>query len=201
MNKELFSKRLTDLRKARGFKTQYALAKAYNEKFPTKRRNDAAGNEGDFGGILGTLKNYENPNKEISPKLSIVCNLCELLECDIDYLLGKIDVPRHETANIMSVTGLTDDAVYFLNELQDCNNSIWRDGIKAINALLSESHFDRCADFWGRLSLFLFSSNTPYKVQFGSQFQDLSAEEVLAILLRENEGVLRKIRREGLNDG
>lgn len=201
MNKELFSKRLTDLRKARGFKTQYALAKAYNEKFPTKRRNDAAGNEGDFGGILGTLKNYENPNKEISPKLSIVCNLCELLECDIDYLLGKIDVPRHETANIMSVTGLTDDAVYFLNELQDCNNSIWRDGIKAINALLSESHFDRCADFWGRLSLFLFSSNTPYRVQFGSQFQDLSAEEVLAILLRENESVLRKIRREELNDG
>lgn len=201
MNKELFSKRLTDLRKARGFKTQYALAKAYNEKFPTKRRNDAAGNEGDFGGILGTLKNYENPNKEISPKLSIVCNLCELLECDIDYLLGKIDVPRHETANIMSVTGLTDDAVYFLNELQDCNNSIWRDGIKAINALLSESHFDRCADFWGRLSLFLFSSNTPYRVQFGSQFQDLSAEEVLAILLRENESVLRKIRREEQNDG
>lgn len=201
MNKELFSKRLTDLRKARGFKTQYALAKAYNEKFPTKRRNDAAGNEGDFGGILGTLKNYENPNKEISPKLSIVCNLCELLECDIDYLLGKIDVPRHETANIMSVTGLTDDAVYFLNELQDCNNPTWRNGIKAINALLSESHFDRCADFWGRLSLFLFSSNTPYRVQFGSQFQDLSAEEVLAILLRENESVLRKIRREELNDG
>ena len=183
MNKILFSNRLADLRKMRGFKTQYALAKTYNEKFPAKHRNDAAGNEGNLGGIFGTIKNYENPNKEISPKLSIVYNLCDILECDIDYLLGKIDVPRHETADIMSVTGLTDDAVYFLNTLKDCNDPIWRDGLKAVNTLLSESHFDRCADFWGRLSLFLFSSNTPYRVQFGERFQDLSAEEVLAILL------------------
>ena len=201
MNKVLFSNRLADLRKARGFKTQYALAKAYNEKFPPKRRNDAAGNEGDFSGILGTIKNYENPNKNFSPKLSIVYNLCEILDCDIDYLLGKIDVPHHETADIMEVTGLTADAVYFLKTLKSCNNPTWRDGLRAVNTLLSEEHFDQCADFWGRLSLFLFGSNTPYRAQFGDRFQDLSAEEVLAILLRENEKVLRKIRGEYLNNG
>ena len=201
MDKILFSNRLSELRKDRGFKTQYALAKAYNERFPTKRRKDAAGNEGDFGGILGTIKNYENPGKELSPKLSIVCNLCEILNCDIDYLLGKIDVPRHETADIMKVTGLTADSVYFLEELKDCNNTVWRDGMRAISTLLSEENFDVCADFWGRLSLFLFGTNSPYRAQFGGRFQDLSAEEVLAILLRENEKVLRKIRREYLNNG
>ena len=201
MDKIIFSNRLADLRKERGYKTQYALAKAYNEKFPAKRRNEAAGNEGDFGGILGTIKNYENPSKELSPKLSIVCNLCEILNCDIDYLLGKIDVPHHETANIMAVTGLTADAVYFLKTLKDCNNTAWKDGLRAINNLLSEEHFDMCADFWGRLSLFLFGSNTPYRAQFGEQFQDLSAEEVLAILLRENEQILRKMRGEYLKNG
>ena len=201
MDKILFSNRLSKLRKERGFKTQYALAKAYNEKFPPRRRDDTAGNEGDFGGILGTIKNYENENKDLSPKLSIVCNLCDILDCDIDYLLGKIDVPRHETADIIAVTGLTADSVYFLETLKDCNNVAWKDGFRAIRALLSEEHFDMCADFWGRLSLFLFGSNTPYRAQFGEQFQDLSAEEVLAILLRENEQTLRKIRREYLENG
>ena len=99
---------------------------------PAKHRNDAAGNEGNLGGIFGTIKNYENPNKEMSAQaeyLSIIYVI--FYECDIDYLLGKIDVPRHETADIMSVTGLTDDAVYFLNTLKDCNDPIWRDGLKS----------------------------------------------------------------------
>lgn len=111
MDKILFSNRLTELRKARGFRSQGELAKAYNERFPTKRRDDAAGNEGNFNGILGTIKNYENPNKDINPNLNIVCNLCEILNCDIDYLIGKIDVPRRETADVMTVTGMSQKSV------------------------------------------------------------------------------------------
>ena len=111
MDKILFATRLAELRKARGFTSQSNLAKAYNEKFPTRRRDDAAGNEGNFNGILGTIKNYENPNKNVNPNLNIVCNLCEILDCDIDYLIGKIDVPHHETADIMAATGMTQEAV------------------------------------------------------------------------------------------
>ena len=126
MDKNLFSNRLADLRKTRGFKTQYALAKAYYEKFPPKRRDDTSGSEGDFSGILVTIKNYENPNKSLSPKLSIVCNLCEILDCDIDYLLGNIDVPRHITQDMMDLTGLSEGACeklkYLLYEyLRDIN--------------------------------------------------------------------------------
>ena len=111
MDKILFATRVAELRKARGFTSQGKLAKAYNEKFPTRRRDDAAGNEGNFNGILGTIKNYENPNKDINPNLNIVCNICELLNCDIDYLIGKIDVPRRETADVMEVTGMTQKSV------------------------------------------------------------------------------------------
>lgn len=110
MDKVLFAERLTQLRTERGY-TQYSLAKAYNDRFPTRRKDDTAGNEGNFGGIYGTIKNYENPNKNINPNLNIVCNLCEILDCDIDYLIGKIDVPRHETADIMATTGMTQEAV------------------------------------------------------------------------------------------
>ncbi len=139
MNKILFSSRLADLRKKRGFKTQYALAKAYNEKFPTKRRNDASGNEGDFGGIFGTIKNYENPNRENGQKLSVVCNLCELLDCDIDYLIGKIEVPQHETADIMALTGLSEKAVETILLLRRDNQMDW--GLDALNFLLETTDF------------------------------------------------------------
>ena len=139
MNKILFSSRLADLRKKRGFKTQYALAKAYNEKFPTRRRNDAAGNESDFGGILGTIKNYENPNKKTSPTLSVVCNLCELLDCDIDYLLGNINVPRHETADVMTSTGLSEKAIETIFLLRRDNQMDW--GLDTLNVLLETPDF------------------------------------------------------------
>ena len=139
MNKILFAQRLAGLRRERGFKSQYALAKAYNEKFPAKRRDDASGNEKDFGGILGTIKNYENPNKESSPKLSVVCNLCELLDCDIDFLLGNIKVPRHETADIMAATGLSEKAVDTILTLQRNNQMDW--GLDTLNVLLEDSDF------------------------------------------------------------
>jgi transcriptional regulator with XRE-family HTH domain len=111
MNKILFSERLAALRKSRGFSTQYALAAEYDRRFPTKRHDEAGGNEGNFGGILGTLKRYENANLECGLDLTKVCNLCSILDCDIDYLLGKIDVPHHETADVMGVTGLSEAAV------------------------------------------------------------------------------------------
>lgn len=65
-----------------------------------------------------------------------------------------------------------------------------------INKLISERDFDRCADFWERLALFLFSNSTPYNAQIGGHFRELSAEDVLAILLSENEQYLRTLRRE-----
>lgn len=155
MNKTLFSKRLAGLRKERGFKTQYALAKAYNEKFPPKRRNEAMGNEGDFGGILGTIKNYENPNKESSPKLSVVCNLCELLDCDIDYLLGNIDVPRHEIADIIASTGLSEKAVDTIRTLRRNNQIDW--GLDTLNFMLQSTNIE---DFLYFMTSFSISGET-----------------------------------------
>lgn len=114
MDKKLFSKRLRDLRKDCGYKTQYALAKAYNERFGAKRKDEAGGNEKEFGGIFGTIKNYENDSHEGSPKLEIVCNLCEMLGCDVSYLVGDYDELDYPTHKICEATGLSDKAVNIL---------------------------------------------------------------------------------------
>lgn len=181
MDKNLFSNRLADLRKTRGFKTQYALAKAYNEKFPPKRRDDTSGSEGDFSGILGTIKNYENPNKSLSPKLSIVCNLCEILDCDIDYLLGNIDVPRHETADIMASTGLSEESVDTIRTLR-CNNQIdW--GLDTLNFMLQSTNIE---DFLYFMTSFSISGETtieshPVRIKKKDIFQMKMNDEIKLI--------------------
>lgn len=117
MDKELFSRRLEELRKAKGYSSQYKLAEAYELMFPTKRKVESDGNTG-YGGILGTIKHYENPNyKESSPTLEKVDNICTLLECDIDYLTGRIDYQSHDLQFICQYTGLSPQAVELLHYL------------------------------------------------------------------------------------
>lgn len=191
MNKFLFSTRLSDLRKARGFKTQYALAKAYDEKFPSKRKNAEAGNDGDFSGILGTIKNYENPNKETGLTLSVVCNLCELLDCDIDFLLGNIDVPRHETADIMESTGLTEKAVEAILNLRRNNQMDW--GLDTLNFMLQSTNIE---DFLYFITAFSISGEAtieshPVRIKKKDIFQMKMNDEIKLIadnLARFNEG-------------
>lgn len=86
--------------------------------------------------------------------------------------------------------------LYFFDKRGDTGVFIIIIIIATINKLISERDFDRCADFWERLALFLFSNSTPYNAQIGGHFRELSAEDVLAILLSENEQYLRTLRRE-----
>ena len=129
MDKILFSERLSSIRKERGFKSQASFARAYNERYTPDQESS---------GILGTIKNYENGNKDGSPKLDIVCNMCQLLDCDIEYLLGKIPVPKHETADMMQVTGLSEKAVSRLLLYK----SQYSDNVDSLNFLLESDNLE-----------------------------------------------------------
>lgn len=143
---------------------------------------------------LPTVKKWEQ-GKAV-PEVGVLSYLCDVFQCDMSYLFCQIECPTHDLQFISDATGLTNDAVYFLQAAKDVDNTRGKNVLAAVNQLLSERDFDRCSDFWERLALFLFSSSTPYRVQFGEQFRELSAEDVLAILLSENEQFLRALRRE-----
>lgn len=117
MNKILFSERLALRRKECGYNTQYALAEEYNKRFPSSRKNRKEENNRNSSGILGTIKHYENGNYNGSPKLDIVDNLCKILECDVDYLLGNIDCKTHDDQFIHNKTGLSEIAILELRQL------------------------------------------------------------------------------------
>ena len=105
--KEVFADRLQRRRIACGYKSQAAFAKAFNIRF----RNGAALNETDApSGILGTIKNYENPKHTGMPRLDIVVEMCQLLNCEIDFLLGKIEEPKHIHQEMLDQGGLSNAA-------------------------------------------------------------------------------------------
>ena len=137
MDKDLFATRLRKQRKKKGYQTQSQFAKAYNDSFPTKRKDEANGNN-DCSGILGTIKNYENPNYIKSmPSIDKVLNMCELLGCDIDYLTGRLDYQTHNVKFISEYTGLTEEAIellHYFNNSYDVNKRT----ISFLNLVLSD---------------------------------------------------------------
>ena len=55
------------------------LANEYDKKYPSENGKT----------IYNTLRKWRSPNG--NPTLNILVRICDLLECDIDYLLGRID--------------------------------------------------------------------------------------------------------------
>lgn len=134
MDKILFSSRLKAQRKACGFSSTRAFAGAYNVRY----RNGAASMDDDSG-ILGTLKNYENPNHSGIPRLDIVANICEMLDCDVDYLLGKIDLPKHEYEAIYQKCGLSPTAI---DEISEIKSGTYADWLGALSWMLANGLLD-----------------------------------------------------------
>lgn len=138
MNKILFSEQLRERRKNCGYDTINDLARKYNETFPSERKNKKAENSGDYSGILGTLKNYENPNKKCNPRLDIVDNLCKLLSCNVDHLLGNIECKTHDVQFIQDCTGLSENSIENICTINKSNKS--NEYMTALNMLLQQDY-------------------------------------------------------------
>lgn len=134
MNRELFATRLYERRKKCGYSSREDFAEAYNKRYGEYKEDNP------YGGVLGTLKKYENPFHTGMPRLDIVTNMCEMLDCDIDYLLGKIDHPKHIYETMYKECGLSDRATEQL--------VYWKrmDKIDVVNMTLESGNFDNALD-------------------------------------------------------
>ena len=105
--------RLQDRRK-KFFKTQYEFAEALGIE---ERK---------------TVGNWETGTVAIP--IHRLSDICKLLDCDLDYLFGKIDVPKNNIADIMKETGLSQKAVEKTVDWKstDDYHRYWNDYISAI---------------------------------------------------------------------
>lgn len=62
-----------------------------------------------------TVSKWETGNNV--PALKHLLKLCNLYDCDIDYLLGKIPCKRHKSVDICEKTGLSENAICKLEYL------------------------------------------------------------------------------------
>ena len=69
------------------------------------------------------------------PGTDALIRLCNALDCDIDYILGAIDVPRRAVYDVKEQTGLSDSAV---NSLMEAKQRNYNAGLDILSALLSD---------------------------------------------------------------
>ncbi len=106
MNKslsEIFMERLEYARKKAGYNTQEALADAYDRKYNSESDKS----------VLGSVKKWERG--AAIPKADSLLNICELLNCSADYLLGKQDAMKNENVDAVKRTGLSEDTIEILH--------------------------------------------------------------------------------------
>ena len=59
--------------------------------------------------MFGTVQSWEQGKS--FPSTDVLANICDLLECDADYLLGRIDERKHDINDVRRYTGLSATAI------------------------------------------------------------------------------------------
>ncbi len=78
----------------------------------------------------GSVIAWEKDNNSRIPSVETMIRLCEVLDCDLDYLLGRCDTYHRETAEISETTGLSPAAA---NTLRMWKNDSDKPGPKGMN--------------------------------------------------------------------
>ena len=112
MNITIFSERLRECRK-RKFSSQQEFADAYMNRFGLIRQ----GKKTTDNNMFGTIQSWEQGKSE--PTASVISNICDLLECDADYLLGRINERTHDISDAQKYTGLSSQALEQLHEYRE----------------------------------------------------------------------------------
>ena len=109
MNITIFTQRLQECRR-RKLSSQQAFADAYMQRFGMIRQ----GKKKIDNNMFGTIQSWEQGKS--TPTADVLANICELLDCDADYLLGRIDQRTHDITDAHRYTGLSPAALEQLHE-------------------------------------------------------------------------------------
>lgn len=96
-----FGDRLQNLRKQKKIKTQ--------EEFAAK-----------LGVNLKSVQNWEQGRK--LPQTEHLFKICDVLDCDLDYLIGRLEERNRTIKEMAAYTGLSEDAVKALHKYNNAND-------------------------------------------------------------------------------
>lgn len=97
----------------RKFSSQQAFADAYMNKYGMIR----TGKKSTDHNMFGTVQSWEQGKS--TPSAEVLANICDLLDCDADYLLGRINQRTHAIDTAHLYTGLSIEALEQLHEYRE----------------------------------------------------------------------------------
>ena len=112
MNTTIFKERLQECRR-RKYSSQQAFADAYMNRFGLIRDIKKTRDHNMFG----TVQSWEQGKS--TPSADVLANICDLLDCDADYLLGRIDQRTHDINDAHRYTGLSAEALEQLHQYHE----------------------------------------------------------------------------------
>ena len=71
---------------------------------------------------MKTVQNWEN--QQACPAIDELYKLCDLFDCDIDFLFGKQSCPRKQIASVHDCTGLSESAIRRLQQLKEAKEDL-----------------------------------------------------------------------------
>ncbi len=190
--------RIKQIRKEHGYKSQQDLADALSVD-------------------RSLVKGWENEKKPVLPRLDNLLSMCDLFQCDLDYLTGRIQEPTHDIKYFKEITGLSVEAIKklislkgtgidgILSEIIDHKNSD-----RFFHALVLSTDEDEIA--WRNLDEIprnLLSSYAEKPIDFsvgvGADIADFIASQELTSIIRNvrethEKGKEERRKKEGLTD-
>lgn len=143
-----------------------------------------------------TVSKWETGETEIP--ITQLSDICKLLDCDLDYLFGKIDVSKNQTNNIMIETGLSEMAVEVLlnNQYTDILNAILKDEnfINLLNIISEWSEADLDSTHGN-----LIVDNIVYKLGLNSNISKTTAKILNRLSKEGHSAIYRPMATEIAN--
>lgn len=118
------NKRIKELRISHGYKSRQAFADALHVD-------------------MSVVKSWERENNPSLPQLNNLIAMCDLFECDLDHLIGRLEEETHSIKTACEVTGLSEAAVKRLRGSKSLiKKTFHREvSVKALSHLIESSGF------------------------------------------------------------
>lgn len=111
-----------------------------------KRIKEKGYNQENFAEKIGigysTLKKYLSLKNDAMPDVYTLSRICDTLDCDIDYILGRMSFTTQEAQQVFNATGLNEPAYTYLKNLKE-NKEVDADiRLSTLNQILISKEFD-----------------------------------------------------------
>ena len=115
--------RIKELRISHGYKSRQAFADALHVD-------------------MSVVKSWEREKNPSLPQLNNLIAMCDLFECDLDHLIGRLEEETHSIKTACEVTGLSEAAIKRLRGSRSKNKIFAREvSVKALSHLIESSGF------------------------------------------------------------